>query len=766
MILDTLLIRMGLDARSMTSGAQQVETSLDRIGAGTQKVGKDMAGAFKKGTDQVESMRRSLGATLALLTGGRMMKGFISDVTQAGVAMGQLAGQINVDPKTLTKYGGAVESLGGNRAEIGNWYAGLQAKNATPEGQRELAQSAVKMGVEGGFFDENGKIKKNLPDLINHSKVFQGLSRPVRDFYLRETGATQGIANLESAPDYDERVSKFSGHGPDEKDIKIAQKLADDWTQLRLQMEDIERGAMKELGPRFHDIAQALLAVMKAHPDAIANTITALGVGLTALSGALAAKGVLKLLGLGKGGAKEAASFIAGVSGKGCCCEDEPGTSEGRKKKRGGTLLGSVVKTAAAVTGVKELGDTLLQSDAVQESLKKQLAELTEQLKKAKTPEEKEHIQRDIDRDTTLLADPSMMSLLVNSFERLFPQQAKQAKDLSEHDPSWWKERVAKVGIHIPALISSAQADTIPQTERDKNLPSLRSPISERDAQPGGKEGGVQAIARQFYASQGYTQEQISGLLARMHLESKGDPTAKGDHGAAYGLFQWHKDRRNNFKAAFGHEMGAGDWKQQLMEQLQFSVLEMKTPGWEKGAGDALLKTKTAAEAGDVVSRQFIRPGLDPADKDREAVRTSQLAMLLDRTQDQSVPTAPSPRHTSDASDPSAAPSPSLRSSDVPDRSEDLHRVTRTLVALKNQATDPPTIQLMPGVQRMAEASDAIRERSILRTENNNNTTNHNSNVTVGDINVTSQAADPRQIALETHRAFAQSLLGSPTGLM
>lgn len=73
-----------------------------------------------------------------------------------------------------------------------------------------------------------------------------------------------------------------------------------------------------------------------------------------------------------------------------------------------------------------------------------------------------------------------------------------------------------------------------------------------------------QQKAHDFFISQGWSEEQTAGLLARMQLESGFSPFIRGDHGAAFGLFQWHKDRRDNFFKVFGHRMEDSTFDEQL----------------------------------------------------------------------------------------------------------------------------------------------------------------------------------------------------------
>lgn len=110
----------------------------------------------------------------------------------------------------------------------------------------------------------------------------------------------------------------------------------------------------------------------------------------------------------------------------------------------------------------------------------------------------------------------------------------------------------------------------------------------------------------------GWSREQAAGALGNAMQESAGDARAVGDNGKAYGLFQWHQDRQDQFARLFGHTMQQGT----RAEQVDFASWELNHT--ESGAGDRLRGTTNASDAAAVVSRYYERP----ADADgQEAAR-------------------------------------------------------------------------------------------------------------------------------------------------
>ena len=141
-----------------------------------------------------------------------------------------------------------------------------------------------------------------------------------------------------------------------------------------------------------------------------------------------------------------------------------------------------------------------------------------------------------------------------------------------------------------------------------------------------GEESGLAARrnslpARQQYAlwklqQMGLSPIEAAGLAANFTAESGLSPTAVGDHGAAYGIGQWHKDRQAQFAKLFGIPMQ----RSTLDQQLAFSRWELGNT--EAGAQARAAKAKTAEEAGSIYSRYYERP----ADADQQARTRGKLA--------------------------------------------------------------------------------------------------------------------------------------------
>lgn len=110
--------------------------------------------------------------------------------------------------------------------------------------------------------------------------------------------------------------------------------------------------------------------------------------------------------------------------------------------------------------------------------------------------------------------------------------------------------------------------------------------------------------AMSYLMSRGMAKEHAAGVVSNLVAESGPDLNidAVGDGGKAFGLAQWHPDRQAEFKRVFGKDIQNSN----MQEQLDFVMHELNST--EKVAGRSLKLSRSAREAGQIVSSQYERP--------------------------------------------------------------------------------------------------------------------------------------------------------------
>ena len=162
----------------------------------------------------------------------------------------------------------------------------------------------------------------------------------------------------------------------------------------------------------------------------------------------------------------------------------------------------------------------------------------------------------------------------------------------------------------VAEVLDAAAAALQPGLDKTQQLdpPVSAAPIPNAGALTRTLPLAKQALARLLEA--GWTNAQACGIIANIQAESSFDKDRIGDGTAAYGLCQWHQDRRDLFADRFGHAMQP---QSTFEEQIDFITFEIKTPGF-KGARTALAAAATPGDAAEKVCRLYEIPA-DP-DKD------------------------------------------------------------------------------------------------------------------------------------------------------
>ena len=128
--------------------------------------------------------------------------------------------------------------------------------------------------------------------------------------------------------------------------------------------------------------------------------------------------------------------------------------------------------------------------------------------------------------------------------------------------------------------------------------------------QPQAQAGGASANAQralQYFKGKGFTEEQAAGIVGNLQAESGVgiNPGAVGDGGKAWGIAQWHPDRRSIWEKASGRTWEASGVSPNFDEQLQFIMYELQRT--EMRALRRLRATNTVEDAAAVFDQYYER---------------------------------------------------------------------------------------------------------------------------------------------------------------
>lgn len=123
-------------------------------------------------------------------------------------------------------------------------------------------------------------------------------------------------------------------------------------------------------------------------------------------------------------------------------------------------------------------------------------------------------------------------------------------------------------------------------------------------AAPSASYNDVAATIYKFWLDAGFTPAQACGLLAQADAESSLKPGAVGDHGQAFGLQQWHRERADAIRNGCGVDLSK---LPPLADQLKAALWELEHT--ERNALGEIKSARTAYDAGYNACRFWERPG-------------------------------------------------------------------------------------------------------------------------------------------------------------
>ena len=113
--------------------------------------------------------------------------------------------------------------------------------------------------------------------------------------------------------------------------------------------------------------------------------------------------------------------------------------------------------------------------------------------------------------------------------------------------------------------------------------------------------------AMSYFESAGYTKEQAAGIVGNLQAESGMgiNPAAIGDGGKAWGIAQWHPERRAIWEKASGKRWQTNGESPNFREQLDFIIYELNRT--ESRANRRLKATNTVEDAAAVFDQYYER---------------------------------------------------------------------------------------------------------------------------------------------------------------
>jgi len=610
-IIDSLLVKLGLDSSEFDAGKRKVDKGLKDTGGEADKTGAKFKKSGKDGADGFGNVAASAAKFLALIGGTMAVKRFIEQTVESSAALDRLSKNLQEGVSTVSAWSNSAELAGGS-AEGLQGTLDMLSKSQTElqlTGQSQLIPYFSALGVS--IADASGKARSGGDVLLDLSDRFSEMGRTTANNMGRMMGIDQGTMNLllKGRKEVELMVARQKEYGA------VTKQQAEESSRLKLAMTESKQ-SFEAFGRELLSTAMPALeglfsmmkdfgAWMRENKEFVNAFLTIIAVGLGAIAAAtipinLTVVAVLAL----------AAAIVALWQDYQTWKRGGDSFIDWSKWEPGFTAAGKAIKWLKDL-----LGDMVYRAIAAADVLS---AVFERDWKRAK------------------FAAGEFMSGTGKKYGEeepkpapVTPAPAAPAAKPGATAPNAAPGTGKKYGEEEPKPAPVTPAPAAPAAKPGATAPNAAPGTGNSKAKAGGVEQERQAM--EFFQRQGWTKEQAAGLAANIKRESSFDPNAVGDNGKAYGIAQWHPDRQAEFKKRFGKDIQGST----LDEQMAFMHYEL-TEGKESKAGAKLRQTKSAEEAAAAVSTHYERP----ADKEGEAAKRGQLAAAMLKTAPAAAPVA------------------------------------------------------------------------------------------------------------------------------
>ena len=195
-IIDSLLVKLGLDSSEFDAKKSKVDKGLKDTGGEADKTGAKLKKSGKDGAEGFENVAKSAAKFLAIIGGTMAVKRFIENQIEANAALDRFAQNLDQSANSISAWGNAAELAGGS-AEGLQGTMDMLSKSQTElqlTGQSGLIPYFSALGVS--LADTQGKARPVNELLLDLSDRFSKMDRTTANNMGRMMGIDQGTMQL------------------------------------------------------------------------------------------------------------------------------------------------------------------------------------------------------------------------------------------------------------------------------------------------------------------------------------------------------------------------------------------------------------------------------------------------------------------------------------------------------------------------------------------------------------------------------------------
>ena len=291
-IIDSLLVKLGLDSSEFAAGKNKVDKGLKETGNEAEKAGAKLKKTGKDGAEGFNEVAKSATKFLAIIGGTVAIKRFVSDMIESNAALDRFSQNLNRSVSDISAWSNAAELAGGS-AEGLQGTMDMLSKSQTElqlTGQSSLIPYFSALGVS--LADAQGKARPVNDLLLELADRFSRMDRTTANNMGRMMGIDQGTMNLllKGRSEVELLIKRQKEYGAVSKQqAEEASRLQRAMVESRQSFQAFGRELLSAATPALEKLFAILSDVgawMRDNKEFVQTFLTIMAVGLGAVAAA------------------------------------------------------------------------------------------------------------------------------------------------------------------------------------------------------------------------------------------------------------------------------------------------------------------------------------------------------------------------------------------------------------------------------------------------------------------------------------------------
>jgi hypothetical protein len=197
-IIDSLLVRLGLDGSDFEKGKAKVDKGLKETGEKAESAGKKLKKSGKDAGDGFTKAAKAAAKFLALIGGTMAIKAFIEDTISSSAVLQRFSKNINESAQSVSAFGSAAEVVGGSSEGLRSALSMLSMEQTKlRQGTSTLLPYFAMLGMS--MYDAHGKmlpVSQQLEEIGQNLQKRFPTDRAMQVNIGKQMGLDEGTLNL------------------------------------------------------------------------------------------------------------------------------------------------------------------------------------------------------------------------------------------------------------------------------------------------------------------------------------------------------------------------------------------------------------------------------------------------------------------------------------------------------------------------------------------------------------------------------------------